>query len=119
MYTNFHFRTCNQFDENEQKLLVDQPSDRPIDSSNAMCPPFFEGRHKNQIHMYNDLDVGIFRGLCKPNFLIYIFYMINEIQIECRTTRTPNKCKGRLRCHGAVNILFVKDLKFAIDIYFH
>jgi hypothetical protein len=38
---------CNQCEENEQKLLVD----RPTDSSKPICPPFFEGEHKKSINM--------------------------------------------------------------------
>jgi hypothetical protein len=45
LYTKFHFNMCNKCEENERKLLVD----RPTDSSKAICPPFFEGGHKNEM----------------------------------------------------------------------
>jgi hypothetical protein len=38
---------CNQCEENERKLLVDQQT-RPTDSSKAICPPFFEEGHKKK-----------------------------------------------------------------------
>lgn len=49
LYSNFHF---NMFicEENEQKQLVDRPTDIPTDrqtdSSQTICPSLFEGGHK-------------------------------------------------------------------------
>jgi hypothetical protein len=33
LYTKFHFNMCNQCEQNEQKLLVDRPTDRQQQSN--------------------------------------------------------------------------------------
>jgi hypothetical protein len=43
--------------------------------------------------------------MCKRNYNAK-----GKYKIECRATRTPDKCEGRIRCHGGVSIL--KVLRF-------
>jgi hypothetical protein len=55
LYTKFHLNMCNQCEENERNCWwTDWQTDTPTESSKAICPPFFEGGHKNYIFKSNN-----------------------------------------------------------------
>jgi hypothetical protein len=40
-------------------------------------------------------------------------------KIECKASRTPGKCEGRIRCHGGVSILCWPVWNFVVPVQFH
>lgn len=107
LYTNFHF---NMFicEENEQKQLVDRPTDIPTDrhtdSSQTICPSLFEGGHKYCIS-YKCTIPGKDLVLNQPlNFCI-------KLQVSCyisRDTKHKRFLKIDLK-HFIIQLIMFKE----------